>query len=173
METKTTTEAKTTTETQKGSDKQTSNEGVDSKSLDLFNIYQKQLNLVFDLNNKILNSMLGSKNKSSETLVPLLGFYKIFFNGGNTEKSTFKPFVSMNGQQEPMKNMLQELSDAYNKQLNLSIETNKELFTEMNKQFTNILKTNEELWKGIAKTNESSTKEEISKKSEKKEMASH
>lgn len=53
---------------------------------------------------------------------------------------------------EAIKNIADTFTNAYNKQLDLSIESNKNLFGELNKQFTAALKINEDFWVDIVKT---------------------
>lgn len=73
---------------------------------------------------------------------------------------------------ETIKNIADTFTNAYNKQLDFSIESNKNLFAELNKQFTTALKINEDFWKNIVKTYGAPIKEgnmASSKKPEKKE----
>ena len=93
-------------------------------SFEFMSFYKKQLNFAIELNESIAKSV--SKEKMETPVYPT--------------------FLKMDGQQEAAEKLLKEISDAYSKQLDISIETNKGIFSEFNNQIKKvIIKTNEEL----------------------------
>ena len=111
-------------------------------SSELMSFYKKQLNFAIEINESIAKSI--SSIPSVEKM-PLTVFYKSFFSTEKMENPVFPTFLKMDGQQEAAEKLLKEISDAYNKQLDSSIETNKELFSEFNSQIKKVIKTNEKL----------------------------
>jgi ribosomal protein S17E len=111
-------------------------------SSEVMSFYKKQLNFAMEINESIVKSI--SSIPSAEKM-PITVFYKSFFSTEKMENPVFPTFLKMDGQQEAAEKLLKEISDAYNKQLDISIETNKELFSEFNNQFKKVIKTNEEL----------------------------
>lgn len=107
----------------------------------LIGMYKEQLNLAVELNNNIVKSITSVQSITEK--MPLTDFYKMFLKT-DIEKPLFTPFLTLDGNKESAEKLLKEISDAYNKQLDISIETNKELMTEFNKQFTKAIKTYEE-----------------------------
>lgn len=111
-------------------------------SLEFMNFYKKQLNFALEINESIAESI--SSIPSAEKM-PFTVFYKSFFSPEKLENTVFPTFLKMDGQQEAAEKLLNEISSAYNKQLDISIETNKELFSKLNNQIKKAIKTNEEL----------------------------
>ncbi len=111
-------------------------------SSEFMGFYKKQLDFAIELNETIAKSV--SSIPSIEKM-PFSDFYKSFFSKEKMESPAYPTFLKMDGQQEAAEKLLKEISDAYNKQLNMSIEKNKELFSEFNHQITKAIKTSEEL----------------------------
>ncbi len=110
---------------------------------EFMSFYKKQLNFALELNESIAKSI--SSIPSVEKM-PFSVFYKSFFSSSEKmESPVFPAFLKMDGQQEAAEKLLKEISGAYNKQLDISIEKNKELFSEFNNQFKKVIKANEEL----------------------------
>lgn len=109
---------------------------------EFMSLYKQQLNLAIELSDSIGKSI--SSIPSVEKM-PVTTFYKTIFSSEQMEKPVFSSFLKMDGQQEAAEKLLKEISDVYHKQLDISIETNKELFSELNNQIKKVIKTNEEL----------------------------
>lgn len=111
-------------------------------SSEFMGFYKKQLDFAIEINESITKSI--SSIPSVENM-PFTTIYKSFFSTEKMETPLYPPFLKMDGQKEAAEKLLKEISDAYSKQLDISIEKNKEIFSEFNNQFKKVIKTNEEL----------------------------
>ncbi len=104
--------------------------------------YKKQLDFVMEMNDSVVKTI--SSIPTAEKM-PITNFYRSLFTIEKMETPLFPTFLKMDGQQEAAEKLLKEISDVYNKQMDISIEKNKELFSEFNTQIKKVIKTSEEL----------------------------
>ena len=138
----------------------------------LMDVYSKQLNLAFGLYNNLFTTQFEALReqmvKFNTNWVTTLQkqFQDVQNNWGELSGKSQEIIEEKWG---TTSNIITSMIEAYNKQMNFSVESNKKLMEEINSQLNLVTKQNEKFWADILKTIEASEETENTQGQSKKQ----